>query len=123
LAAPRGGRRYRAFEPCVWERVNGPGDSHLRRNGRIVEWHSEHRRAATREDALRYVEFRDAICRELGRSVNGLTWSELRERLDLPYRTPCPEWVRRMEKEDGLVRTAGSGRAHVWWIDEGGTGG
>jgi hypothetical protein len=65
---------------------------------------------------MRYVEFRDAILSELRRSRSGLTWTELRERLDLPYRSPCYEWLRRMEREDGLTRTPGGGRALVWRV-------
>jgi hypothetical protein len=49
---------------------------------------------------MRYVDFRDQIITELRRSKSGLTWKELKEKLDLPYRTPCPEWVKRMEEED-----------------------
>jgi len=65
---------------------------------------------------MRYVEFRDAICHELGRRSDGLTWCELRDRLALPYRTPCPTWVRRLEVESGLKRRRGQGRALVWTI-------
>jgi hypothetical protein len=68
------------------------------------------------EVTVRYIDFRDSICRELRRHRKGLTWPELRERLDLPYKSPCSEWVARMEREDGLVRTPGSGRAYVWKI-------
>jgi len=66
---------------------------------------------------MRYVEFRDAIVKELRRKRSGLTWAELKERLDLPYGTPCHEWIRRMEDEAGLTRTPGSGRAYVWKVE------
>ena len=62
---------------------------------------------------MRYVDFRNAILRELRRKQSGLTWAELRDRLELPYDRPCPEWVRRME-ESGLERVKGPGRALVW---------
>ena len=65
---------------------------------------------------MRYVDFRASILRELRRQPKGLTWRELRDRLDLPYRTPCSEWVQRMEMEDGLTRTPGDGRAYVWRV-------
>ena len=65
---------------------------------------------------MRYVEFRDRIRKELRENPVGLTWAELRQRLDLPYRQPCPTWVRRMEEESGLVRAKGSGRAFVWKV-------
>jgi hypothetical protein len=65
---------------------------------------------------MRYVDFRDSICRELRKHRGGLTWPELRDRLSLPYKSPCPEWVRRMENEDRLNRERGPGRAYVWKI-------
>jgi hypothetical protein len=60
---------------------------------------------------MKYTEFRDVVMAELRR--RSMTWAELRDRLDLPYSRPCPEWVRKME-ESGLVREKGSGRALVW---------
>jgi hypothetical protein len=65
---------------------------------------------------MRYVEFESVIWEELVQHPEGLTWAELRERLDLPYDRPCPTWVRRMEQEVGLSRARGSGRAYVWKI-------
>ena len=41
---------------------------------------------------------------------------ELRDRLELPYKTPCPEWTKRLETENGLVREKGEGRALIWRI-------
>ena len=63
---------------------------------------------------MRYVEFSDAIRDELRRSPAGLTWAQLRQRLDLPYTRPCPTWIERMQREIGLTRTKGTGRAFVW---------
>ena len=65
---------------------------------------------------MRYSDFRDSICKELRESGEGLTWKEIRDRLKLPYGSPCPEWVHRMEEENGLVRTRGAGRAYIWRI-------
>ncbi|MFH1514289.1 MAG: hypothetical protein ABIG42_02390 [bacterium] len=65
---------------------------------------------------MRYVDFRDKILIELSKSDSGLTWKELKERLSLPYSQPCPEWVKRIELESGLVRTRGSGKAYVWSV-------
>lgn len=65
---------------------------------------------------MRYMEFRNAIQEELLGNPAGLTWAELRERRNLPYKHPCPEWVKRMEAEVGLSRAKGSGRAYVWKI-------
>jgi hypothetical protein len=65
---------------------------------------------------MRYVDFRDSICRELRKNPQGLTWPELRSRLDLPYRSPCSEWVARMERENGLRREPGESRAFIWKV-------
>jgi len=64
---------------------------------------------------MRFTEFQDGIFDELRRTPAGLTWRELRDRLRLPYRTPCPTWVARLEGE-GLVRVPGPGRALVWKV-------
>jgi hypothetical protein len=69
---------------------------------------------------MRYVEFVLLIEEELRDNPGGLTWVELKERLDLPYNQPCPSWVGRMEQENGLSRTRGSGRAYLWKIKAGG---
>ena len=63
---------------------------------------------------MRYVEFRDAIRAALRRKPTGMTWTELKQRLDLPYDRPCQSWVERLEAEIGLLRTKGTGRAYVW---------
>lgn len=65
---------------------------------------------------MRYVGFRDRILAELHRRPGGLTWKQLRDCLDLPYDRPCPEWVKRMEAEDGLLRAPGDGRAYLWRV-------
>jgi hypothetical protein len=63
---------------------------------------------------MRYTEFRDAIQRELLRHPDGRTWAELRDHLALPYDRPCPAWTGVLERELGLVRVKGAGRALVW---------
>lgn len=65
---------------------------------------------------MRYVDFRDAVRDELRRNPNGLTWMQLKQRRNLPYASPCSEWVKRLEKEIGLSRVKGVGRAYVWTI-------
>ena len=65
---------------------------------------------------MRYVDFRDTIQAELQQNRAGLTWAELKRRLDLPYERPCGNWVGRMEQEIGLLRTRGEGRAYIWKI-------
>jgi hypothetical protein len=68
---------------------------------------------------MRYVEFREAIQKELIENPEGFTWAELKERLRLPYEEPCPTWVKRMEQEIGLVRARGAKRAYLWKIPPG----
>ena len=63
---------------------------------------------------MKYTEFRHAIQTELLRRPEGSTWAELRDHLDLPYDRPCPAWTATLEREIGLVRVKGDGRALVW---------
>lgn len=65
---------------------------------------------------MTYSDFRNAIHKELAKRPAGATWNELRERLDLPYLRPCPEWTKRLEKEIGLKRSKGPCRALVWKV-------
>ena len=69
---------------------------------------------------MRYVEFRDVIRDELHRTPSGLTWVEIRERLDMPYERPCPEWTKCLEDEIGLSREKGTGRSYIWKIGRAG---
>jgi hypothetical protein len=64
---------------------------------------------------MRYVEYKALIQTALKRNRNGLTWAQLKEKLDLPYQRACPQWTKRMESEIGLTRSKGeTGRAYVW---------
>ena len=67
---------------------------------------------------MRYVEFRDQIDSELRRNPAGLTWVELKRRLNLPYSRPCPTWVSQLEAEIGLTRSKGAGAAYIWRVGE-----
>ena len=63
---------------------------------------------------MRYIEFRDAIDHALADRPDGMTWKELRDSLELPYRRPCPDWVACLEKEIGLIRRQKKGNAYLW---------
>lgn len=68
---------------------------------------------------MRYVDFRDSIEKNLKKHPSGLTWKQLKERGRLPYDSPCQTWVRQLERDIGLVRVRGSGRALVWKVPTG----
>lgn len=63
---------------------------------------------------MSYNEFKNTIQSELRRTPAGLTWTQLREKLGLPYERACPEWTKRLEDEIGLERVKGEGRAYRW---------
>ena len=64
---------------------------------------------------MTYANFRDRIRARLNQAPDGLTWKALKADLDLPYERPCPEWIKRLEREIGLTRTLGEeGRALIW---------
>jgi hypothetical protein len=68
---------------------------------------------AEEEHPMRYTEFRTAIHEELKQSPDGRTWAQLRDSLGLPYKTPCYNWIARMEEEIGLFRMHGP-KGTVW---------
>ncbi len=51
-----------------------------------------------------YEEFRAAIQVELKKNPDGLTWTELKQKLRLTQKVPNNQWVNRMEKDIGLMR-------------------
>ena len=65
---------------------------------------------------MHYTEFKNLILNELKQNPDGLSWKELKTRLSLPYDSPCPTWVNRLETENGLARVKGSGRSYLWRI-------
>jgi hypothetical protein len=65
---------------------------------------------------MRYIEFKETIGDALRQNPDGLTWTELRQRLALQYKRPCPTWTRNLEREIGLSREKGSGRELVWRV-------
>lgn len=63
---------------------------------------------------MKYEEVKTLIrCQHRLRS--GLTWQELKDQLNLPYKTLCPEWIIQLEKDINLVRQrTGKSRAFIW---------
>jgi hypothetical protein len=65
---------------------------------------------------MRYVDFRDAIFKELKKNPKGMTWKELKNQLKLPYETPCQTWIGQLEEDIGLYRVKEGGRALIWRV-------
>lgn len=62
-----------------------------------------------------YPEFRDKVKQTLQYS-DGLTWTQIREKLKLDQVVPNNKWVRQMEKDIGLMRVKRSDGVIVWRI-------
>jgi len=56
-----------------------------------------------KEEVL-YEEFKNSIKNILERHPSGLTWTQIRDKLNLPQKYPNNQWVKRLEKEIGLAR-------------------
>ena len=63
-----------------------------------------------------YIEFKNRIRSFLMENSSGATWKELKEALDLPYKTPCPTWIKKLEADIGLLRERGQSKALNWRI-------
>lgn len=64
---------------------------------------------------LPYPEFRDKVRQTLQYS-DGLTWTQIREKLELDQVVPNNKWVRQMEKDIGLMRVKRSDGVVVWRV-------
>ena len=64
-----------------------------------------------------YEDFRDEIKKVLESEPDGLSWTEIKKRLQLSQRAPYHKWVRRMEKDIGLIRHKKSGKT-VWRLKQ-----
>lgn len=63
---------------------------------------------------MTYEEFRQIIEQELKKAPHGLTWTQIRERRPEIYQKfPANQWVRRMEKDIGLMRSKKAGKV-IW---------
>jgi antitoxin component of MazEF toxin-antitoxin module len=64
---------------------------------------------------MSYLEFREKIAQVLKTQPNGLSWTEIRERLQLSQKVPNNLWVATMEREIGLQRRSDSRTAKIIW--------
>jgi len=68
---------------------------------------------------MSYLDFREKIATVLKTEPNGLSWTEIRQRLQLSQKVPNNLWVATMEREIGLLRKLDNKTAKVIWKLEG----
>ncbi len=104
----------------IIERVGWEAGSELnaipKDNKILVEFVSKPVKKPQREPEFKmtYEEFRDKILKLLTHS-DGLTWTEIRDKLDLPQVVPNNKWVRQMESDIHLIRVRDP-KGIVWKI-------
>jgi hypothetical protein len=59
-----------------------------------------------------YGKFRKQIETILKVEPEGLTWTEIKQRLNLPQKVPNNRWVRKMEEDIGLERKTIKGKTY-----------
>ena len=67
---------------------------------------------------MRYEEVKAVLKNHLSENPEGQTWSQIKEQLNLPYETLCPEWTKQLETDIQLLRKPGAGRAYVWTLQK-----
>jgi antitoxin component of MazEF toxin-antitoxin module len=75
---------------------------------------AEERIVATK---MSYEEFRDKIKQVLQYNDKGMTWTQIRSSLKLDQVVPNNKWVRRLEKDIGLMRLKGRDGVVVWRVN------
>ena len=89
-----------------------PEESHLRIEVASNQDHREKRRVITTK--LTYAQFRDQVKKTLEYQDNGMTWSQIREKLGLDQVVPNNKWVRQLEKDIGLERVKQNDNVILW---------
>lgn len=64
-----------------------------------------------------YEDFRDEMKKILEKEPQGLSWSQIKRKLQLSQRTPYHKWVKKMEKDIGLLREK-KGSKKIWRLAE-----
>ncbi len=64
-------------------------------------------------DKHTYKDFKTAVTIGLKDESGGLTWSEIRMKMEMEQKRPFNKWVRSLEKDIGLIRERRKG--HVYW--------
>lgn len=66
---------------------------------------------------VRYEEFRQKVLKLLMDQPEGLTWMEIKVKLNLPQRVPSNKWVSMLERDIGLVRIK-EAKGIVWRLSK-----
>ncbi len=66
---------------------------------------------------MSYEQFRDKIRGALEYNDRGMTWTKLRGQLQLNQVVPNNKWVRRLERDIGLMRLKGSDGVVLWRVN------
>ncbi len=66
---------------------------------------------------MTYEQFRDKIRGTLEYNDQGMTWTKLRGQLQLNQVVPNNKWVRRLERDIGLMRLKGSDGVILWRVN------
>jgi len=64
---------------------------------------------------MSYLDFKERVSALLSTKPEGLSWTEIRQKLLLPQKVPNNLWVRMMEEELGLLRRLDNKTAKVIW--------
>ncbi len=67
---------------------------------------------------MTFHEFEFIIHDILHHHPEGLTWKEIKTLTTLPYSTPCPTWIARLESEIGLKRIRRKGNSLIWELNK-----
>jgi DNA-directed RNA polymerase subunit RPC12/RpoP len=71
---------------------------------------------AKKQTPMTYEEFRDQVKHVLTSSKIPITWTEVRTKAKLPQKWPNNQWVRRMDKDIGLIREKDKNGIIKWRI-------
>lgn len=91
-----------------------PEGNHLRIEVSQKQEHRQKRRAITTK--LTYDQFKEQVKKALEYQDNGMTWTQIRERLGLDQVVPNNKWVRQLEKDIGLERVKQKDNVILWRI-------
>jgi len=87
-------------------------ESNVERNKLVIK---PQKKSPSKPQKMAYAEFRDSIAGVLKSSPKGLSWTEIKEKLELPQKVPNNLWVRTMENDIGLLRAIDRSSGKTIW--------